>query len=324
MHGLLQQAVGVSAYIRDAVAVPLAGGVSSEIYRVEMGGQTLCVKRALPKLKVAADWFAPTERNAFEAAWLRLAAHTAPGSAPRLLAEDAAQRAFAMEWLPPDRYPVWKGQLGEGEIDASSAARVGDVLGRLHAGTAGRPDVAARFATDALFHAIRLDPYLIQTASVHPDLRDRLLAIAGRTAATKRALVHGDFSPKNLLIGPDGPVVLDAECAWYGDPAFDLAFVLNHLLLKGAWRPQWRERYLAAFAALVDAYRDHVTWEPWPSVEARTAALLPALMLARVDGKSPVEYLDEPTASAVRGFARVQLEVSATALSVIADRWRVA
>jgi len=323
MHGLLKQSVGVGAHIRDAVAWPLTGGVSSEIYRVEAGGQTLCVKRALPKLKVAADWFAPIERNAFEAAWLRLAAHIAPGSAPRVLAEDAAERAFAMEWLAPDRYPVWKRQLGEGEIVTSSAARVGGVLGRLHAATAGRPDVAAGFATDALFHAIRLDPYLIQTANVHPDLHDRLLAIAERTAASKRVLVHGDFSPKNLLIGPDGPVVLDAECAWYGDPAFDLAFVLNHLLLKGAWRPQWRERYLDAFAALVDTYRARVTWEPWRSVEERTSALLPALMLARVDGKSPVEYLDAAAANAVRAFARAQLEASPSALGQIAERWRL-
>jgi aminoglycoside phosphotransferase (APT) family kinase protein len=104
-------------------------------------------------------------------------------------------------------------------------------------------------------------------------------------------LVHGDFSPKNLLIGPAGPVILDAECAWYGDPAFDLAFVLNHLLLKGVWRPQWRARYVTAFAALADAYLGHVRWEPRDAVEARTAALLPGLMLARIDGKSPVEYL---------------------------------
>ena len=116
-----------------------------------------------------------------------------------------------------------------------------------------RPDVAARFATDALFHAIRLDPYLDRDRPRAPR--------SGRPASprspnapptTKRVLVHGDFSPKNLLIGPDGPVILDAECAWYGDPAFDLAFVLNHLLLKGAWQPQWRERYLDLFAALVD------------------------------------------------------------------------
>ena len=70
-----------------------AGGVSSDIYRVDAGGQTLCVKRALPKLKVAADWRAPVERNAYEAAWLRLAAaRSFRRRCPRVLAEDRGER----------------------------------------------------------------------------------------------------------------------------------------------------------------------------------------------------------------------------------------
>jgi len=322
MHAVLRQYLSVGAHIEDAVATPLAGGVSSDIYRVDADGQTLCVKRALPKLKVAADWRVPVERNAFEAEWLRVAGSVVPSAAPRLLAEDPAAGAFAMEWLPPDRYPVWKLQLRDGVIDAETAARVGDVLGRLHAATAGQPDIAARFTTDALFRSIRLEPYLIATGRAHPDLGDRLAALAERTAATKRVLVHGDFSPKNLLIGPDGPVVLDAECAWYGDPAFDLAFVLNHLLLKGAWQPQWRQRYMDLFGALVDGYRRHVTWERWRAVEQRAATLLPALLLARVDGKSPVEYLADDTIRAVRGFARGQIESAPDTLNAIASRWR--
>ena len=113
------------------------------------------------------------------------------------------------------------------------------------------------------------------------------------TLTTKRALVHGDISPKNILHGPDGPVFLDAECAWFGDPAFDLAFCLNHLLLKGAREGADRTRYIAAFSALAGAYLAGVDWESASAIEARAAALLPALFLARVDGKSPVEYLTQ-------------------------------
>lgn len=322
MDGVLRQCMRVGAHLDGVLATPLAGGVSSDIYRVDAGGQTLCVKRALPKLKVAADWRAPVERSGYEAEWLRVAGSIVPRAVPRLLAEDPAERAFAMEWLPPERYPVWKLRLRDGASDAGTAARAGDVLGRLHAATAGDPDVAARFATDELFRSIRLDPYLIATGRAHPDLAARLAALAERTAATRRVLVHGDFSPKNLLIGPNGPVVLDAECAWYGDPAFDLAFVLNHLLLKGAWQPQWRSRYVELFAALVDAYRRHVSWEPWPAVEWRAATLLPALLLARVDGKSPVEYLTDDTTRAVRAFARRQIDAVPDTLHAIASQWR--
>jgi aminoglycoside phosphotransferase (APT) family kinase protein len=300
----------------------LAGGVSSDIYRVEVAGATFCVKRALPKLKVAADWRVPVSRNRYEIAWMRVAAQIAPGAAPRVLAEDAVAGAFAMEWLPPERYPVWKEQLARGILDPAAAASIGDVLGRIHAGTADRQDIADAFPTGDLFHAIRLEPYLLATARAHPDLATRLADLAEITAVGRRVLVHGDFSPKNLLIGPDGPVVLDAECAWFGDPAFDLAFVLNHLLLKGVWKPHWRTGYLYLYERLVEGYRAHVAWEPWDALDARTAALLPGLLLGRVDGKSPAEYVTaDADKEAIRAFARGLLTRPERSVLAIAHHW---
>jgi aminoglycoside phosphotransferase (APT) family kinase protein len=227
-----------------------------------------------------------------------------------------------MAYLPPDSYPVWKDLLRAGIVELPTAAAIGDTLGLIHAATADRAEVAARFDTDELFHALRLEPYLEATARKHIDLEPPLTALAETTRTTKRVLVHGDFSPKNLLIGPAGPVILDAECAWYGDPAFDLAFVLNHLLLKGAWQPQWRGRYCEAFAALTTAYLSHVAWELPAACEARAAALLPALMLARIDGKSPVEYLtDESQQDAVRCFARSLIVDPLPRVGEIGQRW---
>ena len=136
---------------------------------------------------------------------------------------------FAMEYLP---HPVWKAQLREGMADPEFAAKVGRALKAIHEATRGCEKVAARFPTDAIFHTIRIEPYLLATAAKHPDLATALKAIAERTAGTHECLVHGDISPKNILAGPQGPVFLDAECAWYGDPAFDAAFCLNPLLLK--------------------------------------------------------------------------------------------
>lgn len=307
-----------------ATWTPLAGGVSSDIYRVDVGGRSLCVKRALARLKVAADWQAPVARNRYEVAWMRVAARTVPAAVPEVLGDDPEAGSFAMAFLPPDRYPVWKALLRDGVVDAGTAAAVGTTLGRIHAATADRPEIAAAFATDAIFHAIRLEPYLVATALRHPDLADRLHRLVATTATTRRVLVHGDFSPKNLLVGPDGPVILDAECAWFGDPAFDLAFVLNHLLLKCLWKPAGRVRYLAAYAALARAYLAHVAWEPAPAMAARTAALLPGLLLARIDGKSPVEYL---TADAdrqhVRAVARKLLVDPARDLETLLARWAV-
>ena len=131
-------------------------------------------------------------------------------------------------------------------------------------------------------------------------------------------LVHGDVSPKNILVGPGGPVFLDAECAWYGDPAFDLAFCLNHLLLKCLWVPEAKAAFLACYDALATAYLEAVTF---PGVEERTASLLPALLLARVDGKSPVEYLQEPGKEYVRSMARELLR-AASSLKQIREAWQ--
>ena len=297
--------MGLAAPGEEPGITPLPGGVSSDIYRVDLPSGPICVKRALPRLKVAATWEAPVERNRWEVAWMRTVAAIEPAFVPRVLAEDPESGSFAMEYLEPDAHPVWKAQLRDGIIDPRVASAVGARIVAVHAATAGRADVAAAFATDHIFHPIRLEPYLVATAARHPDCKAALLGLAETTAANKRALVHGDVSPKNILVGPGGPVLLDAECAWYGDPAFDLAFCLNHMLLKCVWRPQWRERYLQCFDAMSAAYLAGVTWEPAAQLERRVAHLLPGLLLGRIDGKSPVEYLtQERDKDAVRQHAR--------------------
>ena len=304
------------------VLTPLPGGVSSDIYRVDAAGRTFCVKRALPKLKVASDWQAPIARNRSEVAWLRHVSAGFPGHAPEILGDDPAGGAFAMAWLPPEHYPTWKTRLRDGQVDARDAAAVGDLIGRIHAATADRPAVAQAFAYDHIFDSIRLEPYLLATGRAHADLGARFAALVAVTKANRRALVHGDYSPKNILIGPQGPVVIDAECACFGDPAFDVAFVLNHLLLKAMWKPQWQARYRRSLDALVAAYVARVDWEPWPALHARVAALLPALLLARVDGKSPVEYIETAAdKDRVRAFARPRIAQSPATVDAIADDW---
>jgi aminoglycoside phosphotransferase (APT) family kinase protein len=286
----------------------LSGGVSSEIWKVGAA----CVKRALPRLRVAQKWEAPIERNRYERLWLETAGAAAPGAAPRVLAADDEAGFFAMEYLG---LPVWKALLREGKADPAFAAQVGATLAAIHSATAGRREVAERFATDAIFHAIRLEPYLVATAKVHPGLG--LESLAKRTADTRVCLVHGDVSPKNILVGPRGPVFLDAECAWYGDPAFDLAFCLNHLLLKCLWVPRARSAFLACFDALSAAYLRSVAF---PGIEERAASLLPALLLARVDGKSPVEYLSDRDKDLVRRIAPGLLD--AASLRQVREEWQ--
>ncbi|HWH46801.1 MAG TPA: aminoglycoside phosphotransferase family protein [Burkholderiales bacterium] len=305
------------------VITPLAGGVSSDIVRVDLAHGPICVKRALPKLKVAADWQAPVERNRYEVQWMQVTAAIVPAAVPRILGEDRETGMFAMQFLDPASYPVWKTQLRDGEISADTARDVGRRVAAIHGRTAGDTAVALAFATDYVFYPIRLEPYLAATAVKHPDCAERLHSLIRLTGACKKALVHGDISPKNILAGPDGPVFLDAECAWYGDPAFDLAFCLTHLLLKCVWRPHWQARYLFCFDALAQAYLTAVTWESRADIEARSAHLLPGLFLGRVDGKSPVEYItSDEQRDLVRRVARGLLARPVDKLSDVRAVWQ--
>jgi aminoglycoside phosphotransferase (APT) family kinase protein len=304
------------------VCRPLDGGVSSEIWLVELPGRRLCLKRALPRLKVAQLWEAPVVRNRYEAAWFRVAGAICPQAVPKLLGEDAAHGMFAMDYLDPAEYPVWKHLLRDGHADPAVAAAVGERLVRIHAATSGDADIARDFATDDSFHALRLEPYLIAAGRAHPDLAQPLGFLAETTARTRLALVHGDVSPKNILIGPRGPVFLDAECAWYGDPAFDLAFCLNHLLLKCLWNQAAVAGFLACFDRLAESYLGRVAWEPRAMLEARAARLLPGLLLARIDGKSPVEYVtEEADKERVRRIARALLRDPVERLAAVRAAW---
>lgn len=293
--------LGLAAESEPLGVQALAGGVSSAIYRIDTTSGSYCLKQALPKLKVAKEWLAPVDRVFAEIDWLITAGEIVPGSVPRVIGTDRTTRCLIMEYLGDHR--VWKGELLARRVDPAVAGAVGDVIGRVHAATAHSTTLAARFATDTNFYALRLEPYLVETARVHPELADLIHKLVQTTANRRIALVHGDLSPKNILLGHDGPVLLDAECAWYGDPAFDVAFCLNHLLLKGAKLPQQIEQLMDSFSAFTTAYFPHVDFEPADDLERRITNLLPALTLARVDGKSPAEYLDEEARSQVRASA---------------------
>ena len=149
--------------------MPLAGGVSSDIWRVNLASGPVCVKSALPKLKVAADWCVPIERNAYEIRWLRTVSGILPNAVPHLRGCDEDTHRFAMDYLDPSQFPVWKDQLSRAEVNVDVARAVGKSLAAIHSATASVASVQHDFASDAIFRFIRLEPYFRATAQVHPD-----------------------------------------------------------------------------------------------------------------------------------------------------------
>lgn len=288
----------------EVVLQPLAGGVSCDVWKVDGPQGPIVVKRPLEKLRVAADWHAPVERSASEVRWLRFAGEVDPGIAPEVLADFPKLNMFVLRFLPD--CPVWKDELMAGRIDVVFAAQVGRDISAVHAASANDPAIRDAFPDDAMFRALRVDPFLLYVAERNAEVAKPLRAIAADLVSTRTALVHGDVSPKNILVGPQGPVFLDAECAVLGDPAFDLAFCITHLLLKAVWLDSPAPQLAAA--ALADAYARAVDWEEPTGLLLRAGNLAAALLLARIEGKSPAPYLTDPAHhQAVRRQAMVLL-----------------
>jgi aminoglycoside phosphotransferase (APT) family kinase protein len=308
---------------RNATLIPLSGGVSSEIHLVKDGVRQFVVKRALPKLKVEQEWFADTSRNSNEAAYLSYVARLSPRNVPQLKYVSAEHGYFCMEYLGA-AYHNWKQMMLEGRCDLRIAQAAGGLLGRIHAYSGRDPEARERFQTLANFEQLRIEPYLLATARQHPRLQGTLEAEAARLRAERSVLVHGDFSPKNILVCPERIVVIDCEVAWYGDPAFDIAFLLSHLFLKSAARPAarpWRPMVERSWSSYLTSRFGDEPGTGQDVLEANVSRLLLMLMLARVDGKSPVEYLRESQQEHVRRFTVPRLQLDSGSLSKLTKEW---
>lgn len=302
----------------DPVLEPLTGGVSCDVWKVDTPSGPIVVKRPLPQLRVAAQWLAPVERGTSEIRWLKRARGVDARVAPEVLAELPSGHAFAMRFL--SGCPVWKDELTSGRVDVDFAAEVGRRIVAVHSATANSPADRDAFPNDAMFRALRVDPFLLHVAQKDLALAPALHALIDDLVGRKIALVHGDISPKNILVSADGPVFLDAECAVYGDPAFDLAFCTTHLLLKAVWLGD--ARLNVAATALVDVYRANIDWEEAGGLLVRAGKLTAALLLARVEGKSPAPYLTNPEhKNTVCDQARVLIDTPQPINALIAN-WK--
>lgn len=302
----------------NPVLEPLTGGVSCDVWKLDTPAGPIVVKRPLPQLRVAAEWAAPVERGESEVRWLNRARTVEPSIVPKVLAELNVGHAFAMEFLPD--CPVWKDELVAGRVDSAFAAQVGRGIAEVHAATANNDADRTAFANDAMFRALRVDPFLLYVAGRDSELAPALRALADDLMSRKIALVHGDVSPKNILVSGDSPIFIDAECAVYGDPAFDLAFCTTHLLLKAVWLDD--ERLQQAAAAMVGAYRAIIAWEAPDELLLRAGRLTGALLLARVEGKSPAPYLtDTDHKNIVRAQARA-LILEALSIDDLISQWK--
>lgn len=321
-------------YLRERDVVPadtsaeassLGGGVSNTVIRVQWRDGCLVAKQPLPNLAVEDDWPADVARVHNEAAAARAyerilaRADVDRGWVPEVAFENENDHVVAVACAPADA-TMWKHELLGGRVDPDVARITGAILGTVHAEAAGDTALRAQFTNKRPFDQLRVDPYHRTTAKRHPEVREPILAEAERTMNQDRTLVHGDYSPKNVLVDRtrDTPEawMLDFEVAHWGDPAFDTAFMLNHLFIKSLYVADRHEACADAARTFWSTYDERVSWD----VERETVAELGVLMLARVDGKSPVEYVtEEATKDALRTVAKRALAADVVTIEGFAD-----
>lgn len=291
------------AAARTATAQSLGGGVSNVVVRVDGSGGPggLVLKQSLPRLRVEQEWLADPGRIYHEAAGLQYLAEILPASAlPKVVHEDRENYLFVMTAAPAEGVN-WKDALLAGNVDPGVAKQVGALLGRIHQHSSVTddriPEELEQFAGQRCFVQLRIDPYHRATAAVHPDLASAIEIEAQRMLNRRLALVHGDYSPKNVIVAGSGAAaevfLLDFEVAHLGNPVFDPAFMLNHLTLKAIHQPRLAGEYNAAARAFWSAYLDSAgaLAADLARFEGETVRQLGVLLLARIDGKSPAEYI---------------------------------
>jgi 5-methylthioribose kinase len=272
----------------------LAGGVSNRTVLVERAsGEAWVVKQALAKLRTAADWFSNPARIEREAMGLRYLAEIAPpGTITPPVFEDPKRYLLAMQAVPQP-HENWKTMLLAGRIESDHVEQFGRLLGAIHrGGWQRRAEFARIFGNRVFFESLRVEPYYLYTASQTPQAAGFLKQLVLETRLRQLTLVHGDYSPKNVLVTGGKLVLLDHEVIHFGDPAFDLGFSMTHFLGKGHYLPAHRADFARAAGTYWRAYRQALGDVPWGGdLEEFVVRHTLGCLVARVAGRSPLEYL---------------------------------
>lgn len=300
----------------------LAGGVSNRTMLVTFDdGSGWVVKQALAKLRVKVDWFSDPARIHREAEGLRWLERLAPeGTITPLVFEDHEHHLLAMEAVEQP-HVNWKDMLLAGDLRTDHVDQFASLLAHVHDKAARQcDDIAAAFDDRSFFESLRLEPYYTYTGEQVPEARAFYASLVADNRGRRLTLVHGDYSPKNVLVRDGKLILLDHEVIHFGDPAFDLGFAMTHLLSKAHHLAGQREAFAQAAVRFWQVYRAGVSEQPWAQdLEAFAVRNTLGCLLARVAGRSTLEYMDGDERSLQRRVVTALIAAPPPTVAALAD-----
>lgn len=269
----------------------LDGGVSSDVYKVKTKSKYFCIKRSLPKLKVEKEWFADTKRLKYEYLWLKYCKKIIPNSIPKIYEFNEKKDYLILEYLDDNKYVNLKSILLKKNININIINKISKNLFKIHDKSSNRYIKKIFTGNNKNFYDLRLDAYFNEVARVHPILKKVIKNIIQSYKKNSSTLVHGDFSPKNMLIYNKTIKYIDAETCNFGDPAFDVVYFANHLMIKSIHMPARKNIFLKYYKIFFTTYLNNLKNSERDFFYDRCIKMIPIMLLARIDGKSPVEYI---------------------------------
>ena len=268
------------------------GGVSGTVVYLKVDGKEMIVKQALAQLKTKETWLCDPNRMFTEQESNRIYHEILPTASPEVYFYDGDNYIYCREAIP-DGCDMWKSDLMTGKLDFECARKSIEILALVHNHCSRDKRVAEIFDNKDIFYSLRISPYLEFTSAKHPALESIFTQYSKKLMDSKLTLIHGDFSPKNIMVNGRDISVLDFEVAHYGHPMFDMAFFANHFVLKSIRFPELKDAFLNMLLYMCHIYFKNIDFTDAKELELDSVRLLALLMLARVDGKSPVEYIKE-------------------------------
>lgn len=289
----------------EAVFNRITGGVSSNTYAASLPGRGVVIKQARAQLDVAQEWTANPNRVLAEAEGLSWFHELTPDHVPSPIAVVEHLHGLVLP-MAPQPSPDLRTVIVEnpGDFDPRWPSLLGEILSVWHAADY-RPALGSALDDTSRLLDLRIDPFYLDMAHRWPEHAGAIEALAEELLSVRTAVVHGDFTPKNVLCLPGGDLwVVDTEVCHIGNPVIDTASMLAQLVIKALhYRTdsptahaltRARGAFLGALAPL--------------STPSSLNAHIGVFLAVRVAGRSRVPYLDEPTRQIVATVAHALLD----------------